>query len=147
MIKGDGFVTANNNDSRFLYFDAGAGLNLFWDVGGTAIATNVSIADYDDSTHQIQELSVDGTNATLRINGTQNFTTATSNALEIDRLGLKWDGVTSVTTWNGEIAEIVMISNLSTSDRAKMEGYLAWKWGLEANLDAGHPYKSAPPTA
>ena len=24
-------------------------------------------------------------------------------------------------------------------------GYLAWKWGLQANLPAGHTYKSAAP--
>jgi len=29
--------------------------------------------------------------------------------------------------------------------RQKIEGYLAWKWGLEANLDAAHPYKLNPP--
>lgn len=27
----------------------------------------------------------------------------------------------------------------------QIEGYLAWKWGMEANLPADHPYKSAAP--
>jgi len=31
------------------------------------------------------------------------------------------------------------------SEREKMEGYLAWKWGLAGNLPIGHPYKSAAP--
>ena len=48
---------------------------------------------------------------------------------------------------NGFIAEVVVTDPLlSTADRQKLEGYLAWKWGLEANLPADHPYKSAPPT-
>jgi hypothetical protein len=34
---------------------------------------------------------------------------------------------------------------LSTTDRQKMEGYLAWKWGIQASLAAGHPYISNPP--
>ena len=34
---------------------------------------------------------------------------------------------------------------MSEADRHKIEGYLAHKWGLEANLSAGHPYKTAPP--
>lgn len=33
----------------------------------------------------------------------------------------------------------------ATSDREKLEGYLAWKWGLEGNLPNGHPYKNAAP--
>ena len=45
------------------------------------------------------------------------------------------------------MSEMVMFrSDLSTTDRQKLEGYLAWKWCLEANLPAGHPYKSTPPT-
>lgn len=50
--------------------------------------------------------------------------------------------------FNGEVAEkIITTSDLSTADRQKLEGYLAWKWGLEANLPAGHPFKNTPPTA
>jgi hypothetical protein len=44
------------------------------------------------------------------------------------------------------IGEIVATSaELSLSDRQKLEGYYAWKWGLVANLDVGHPYKLSPP--
>jgi hypothetical protein len=35
---------------------------------------------------------------------------------------------------------------LSTADRQRLEGYLAWKWGLHANLPAGHPFRNNPPT-
>ena len=49
--------------------------------------------------------------------------------------------------WGGDIAELVLVSDtVSDSDRQKLEGYLAWKWGLEGNLDGSHPYASAPPT-
>lgn len=48
---------------------------------------------------------------------------------------------------NGPMAEIIVgRSDLSTTDRQKLEGYLAWKWGLEADLPADHPYKLTPPT-
>ena len=33
----------------------------------------------------------------------------------------------------------------TTSDREKLEGYVAHKWGLEGNLPNGHPYKNAAP--
>ena len=32
------------------------------------------------------------------------------------------------------------------SNRQQVEGYLAWKWGLQASLPSGHPYISTPPT-
>jgi hypothetical protein len=43
------------------------------------------------------------------------------------------------------VREIVITSNLSDADRQTMEGYLAWKWGLEANLPVGHPYLTEAP--
>lgn len=47
----------------------------------------------------------------------------------------------------GFISEIVSTTTiLSTEDRQKLEGYLAWKWGLVANLPVDHPYKTTPPT-
>ena len=39
---------------------------------------------------------------------------------------------------------IVFNSALTTSQRQQVEGYLAWKWGLQANLPTGHPFKTAP---
>ena len=52
----------------------------------------------------------------------------------------------SLGSFQGLFCEIVFCSGTaSTADRQKLEGYLAWKWGLEANLPADHPYKSTPP--
>jgi hypothetical protein len=33
-----------------------------------------------------------------------------------------------------------------TADLQTVEAYLAWRWGLQANLPAGHPYKNIPPS-
>jgi hypothetical protein len=47
---------------------------------------------------------------------------------------------------DGALAELIMINgSISTADRQKIEGYLAWKWGLQGDLDAGHPYKNERP--
>lgn len=49
---------------------------------------------------------------------------------------------------NGIVGEtVVTASALSTADRQKLEGYLAWKWGLISSLPGDHPYKNLPPTA
>jgi hypothetical protein len=40
------------------------------------------------------------------------------------------------------ISEVVGCNTkLSTEDRQKLEGYLAWKWGLAENLPPDHPYR------
>ena len=40
---------------------------------------------------------------------------------------------------------IIYYGTLTTAQRQQVEGYLAWKWGLQANLPATHPNKNYPP--
>jgi hypothetical protein len=48
--------------------------------------------------------------------------------------------------WRGKIAEVVITLFVPTlQERRTIEGYLAWKWGLDANLPANHPYRNRPP--
>ena len=58
--------------------------------------------------------------------------------------------------WNGYpngvdsvLSEVLVYNSaaLGTAPRQKIEGYLAWKWGLQSSLPPGHPYKTAAPTA
>lgn len=47
---------------------------------------------------------------------------------------------------NFDTSEILIYTaSISNGDRQKIEGYLAWKWGLTSALPVGHPYKTAPP--
>jgi hypothetical protein len=36
-------------------------------------------------------------------------------------------------------------ADLTDASRQKIEGYLAWKWGIQSFLPAGHLYKAAAP--
>jgi hypothetical protein len=51
--------------------------------------------------------------------------------------------------WNspfGEVSEVIVFpSTLVDSNRFQVEGYLAWKWGIESLLPSNHIYKNAPP--
>ena len=48
--------------------------------------------------------------------------------------------------WNGTICEIIMYNKVvSKTERQAIEGYLAWKWGLQSKLP-GHLYSSNPQT-
>lgn len=85
------------------------------------------------------------------INGSQNISSSVTS-------GLATDGYISVGevvavfdqasyTFDGHIAEaVVCIGTLSQSDREKLEGYFAHRWGIESSLPSSHPYKSSPPS-
>jgi hypothetical protein len=48
--------------------------------------------------------------------------------------------------WNGRILEVLVYTQaISASQRQKAEGYLAWKWGLQATLPYDHPYAASFP--
>lgn len=48
--------------------------------------------------------------------------------------------------FTGTLNEIIIFSNvLSTGQRQQVEGYLAWKWGLQNTLPSTHPYKKISP--
>ena len=47
---------------------------------------------------------------------------------------------------NCKIGDALMLhSNTNTNDYNKIEGYLAWKWGLQGSLPTNHPYKASAP--
>jgi len=49
-------------------------------------------------------------------------------------------------SFNGNTSEVIFFNRvLTTIESQQIEGYLAWKWGLQANLPANHPYKLYPP--
>jgi len=49
-------------------------------------------------------------------------------------------------TWVGLIGEVIVFpASLSSDNQARVEGYLAHKWGLQSTLPSNHPYKSVPP--
>ena len=52
----------------------------------------------------------------------------------------------NILSFNGNISEVLFFNRaLTTIESQQVEGYLAWKWGLQANLPANHPYKLYPP--
>lgn len=87
----------------------------------------------------------------LGVNGSgdlRNLTSGTRHAMHFSE-GLMiggQQGNSLLNMWDGNIAEVIIAqSEWSTSDRQKLEGYLAWKWGLVANLPINHLYKNRAP--
>ena len=46
---------------------------------------------------------------------------------------------------DADIYEMVICESQNTILRESLEGYLAWRWGLEGNLPSDHRFKSGPP--
>ena len=84
------------------------------------------------------------TNGTLVTSGvTQSGTTAITAPLFING-----QGGLSTNSVPAYLAELVVFNTgLSLTNRQLIEGYLAWKWGLQGNLPITHPYYSATPSA
>lgn len=89
----------------------------------------------------------EGTNLTAyslgNNDGVQVITVGTTTLKKIN-IGCANDGDTHL---DGNIAEVVVYSQaLSLDNRQKVEGYLACKWNLQAELPVDHPYVESCPT-
>lgn len=52
---------------------------------------------------------------------------------------------TRTAPYKGWLKEVVVVDEVNLATVQKIEGYLAWKWGLQAKLPSGHPYENEPP--
>ena len=77
------------------------------------------------------------------------YTNSNGNlATTVDGLGIGELVGSNIRYTNASIAEVVILPvAVTTSQQRLIEGYLAHKWGLVANLPAEHPYKATPPAA
>ena len=82
-------------------------------------------------------------NKTLTQANADTAVPSASNASFALQIGACGNNTTPLT---GYIAEVIVLSSIaSTNTRQILEGYLAWKWGLQNNLSADHPYLNRPP--
>jgi hypothetical protein len=117
-------------------------------IGRAGQYLSVSIPAY--SSAFLVQSSHNGSTEYMSVNGNLTVSSAStgqSGNFNITSYGL---GVNTNTgdyfVWNGYYGEVMYFNvQLSDANRQKIEGYLAWKWGLQASLPGGHPYASAAP--
>jgi hypothetical protein len=123
------------DDNWYMDMGAGPGLAAFQTIGGGRFgysSSNVIMGWMMNMNAGLRYTSFNGTLATQ--GGGFGNGMATSSGWLI--------GNTMRGTFLGEV--IMYNSALSQSDFQKVEGYLAWKWGVV--LPGGHPYVNAAPT-
>jgi hypothetical protein len=90
-----------------------------------------------------------GTAGRVSLNGNTFVTGTTSSANQgITRARIGNDFIAGDSGMDGWVAEkVIVFGALSDADWQRLQGYAAHKWDMTASLPAGHPYKSAAPTA
>lgn len=104
-------------------------------------------ADTTDSAFHVFRADYNGATSFIGIDGDIDAVNAGSTSNNLSNgmvLGANYQG--NADFLDGSICEVVVLVNATAQDKFDIEGYLAWRWGLEGNLEAGHPYELAPPT-
>ena len=82
-------------------------------------------------------------NRTLIQNNTDLFAPVATNASFALQIGACGNNIIPLV---GYIAEVIILPSIASNNtRQILEGYLAWKWGLQNNLSQDHPYLNHPP--
>lgn len=71
-----------------------------------------------------------------------------ASAVNLQGIRLGYDRTNSGRQWIGFISEVICYNTaLTLNQRQQVEGYLAWKWALQASLIGSQPYKVNAPLA
>lgn len=113
-----------------------------------AITTNTTVLAEAINTAANTSVFLNGANSTTTAHGT-NIVTANNFYTVGVYQELSSTGVPGLYTGNyfsGKINEILVFRmDLTTVQRQLIEGYLAWKWGIQGSLASTHPYSKFPP--
>jgi hypothetical protein len=92
--------------------------------------------------------SADNTNIYISQNGGVSVGTGSSGAFTISSYAIGNNTLTTDVTGplNGFVGEVIVYNcYLSTTQQAQVQGYLAWKWGLQTSLPTTSSYTDNPP--
>jgi hypothetical protein len=149
VTRGSTKTSTNLSNPLDMYTSAGTtkyniGLNgAVSNIGTTYNGLNTTTSIFNLNINQdISQITTYSNGVAITVNAYTSWTA--SDIGNVLCLGDRWDGGQGTTPTN--FYEVLVFNqNLTISDRQKIEGYLAWKWGLQSSLAATHPYKSAAP--
>ena len=144
--------------------------NANQDINGQAASGSLNIFNAS-ATQGAGTGGADGLTITVSITNTatlvSSISTTGSEQWKLLKNGTQWDSATitsvytgvnsslgsayassTTNTYDGVIYEVIHLTTYASTDtRQRIEGYLAHKWGLTANLPSDHPYKTTAPKA
>jgi len=86
-----------------------------------------------------------GISGSLYYNGSFKGSNGSTGTFNYSIYGIGIETGSDVSYWLGNISEVIIYnSSLTTIQRQQIEGYLAWKWGLQKNLPPSHPAAGPP---
>lgn len=130
---------------HFSYKDnATPGVTLY--ANGVKLGAGSTVAA---NTNSVCGFTASGTSSVISVNGTATSLGGTTlpNANNTSTLFVFGDNRNSPALSGDDIIYECVGYNtaLTTTQRQQLEGYLAWKWGLQGQLPVTHPYKNGPP--
>jgi hypothetical protein len=139
LFRGDATdhpILVESGTTRLGYYaNAANGFNPFGSL--TLDGTTRALIYVNIPANRIASASLNGTFAlssgSAAMSASANFQTLGNNT----GAGQPW----------GDINEVILVSNTTTTDRQSIEGYLAWKWGLKSSLPTTHPFALIKPHA
>jgi hypothetical protein len=133
-------ASAYNNNSYMITVALGGSTQFVNYRNNVTTPTSFNISF---NTNELTSSWVDGRNSYLSQYGGTPVSVGSSNNFNVSSYAIGTDTDTSATThFYGYISEIIVYNiALTTAQRQQVEGYLAWKWGLQGGLPSTHPYK------
>lgn len=114
----------------------------------TGASTQITGSISADALFQIGLVWYGSTSVSQFVHGALNNTLPGTNAIPNGhaRLLLGGRGAAFSNKYLGDICEVLVFNTaIDETTRQKIEGYLAWKWGIENELPIIHPYRLAKP--
>ena len=149
LILGAGSLTGNLTNERLFSLAIAEST-----AGAQVYGYGKTDADVSGGFFLSSAFTTTGNAFTGRLNGSSSFATVSSaggysstNVRYPSTVrGIGYRFANSTVFWDGQLWEIIVApSYLSLDVTQRIEGYLAHKWALTANLPADHPYKVNPP--
>ena len=141
------------NWQRLLSGQRGGDGKLFYGLhtGVDTWMTGFGNGNWTDLNTNFPEKKTDGLWSFTDVVVNENIALPTFNSIVQNQKSMNLDGFDSIVIgsnsdgthpWMGSVAEVLVFNGaMSNTDRQIIQGYLAWKWGLQNNLSDGHPYQ------
>jgi hypothetical protein len=132
--------SANNTQTTVNFLTSPQRVQMFAGLGGNAAQGDLAV-----NTAYFGVFGFNGASSQYSVNGTNSVINPSTKGLSGIELGT-WNNGSNAQ--NVFLSEVVLVNRMLTAkERQSMEGYLAWKWGMQLSLPVNHPSYLAPPNS